>query len=219
MYEPFWDLSLPLSKEGRGGGFSWLGLKGSPSSIQDCLTAFTADERLEGEEAFHCEACKEKTPATKHLRVHRFPEVLVLHIKRFKHKGNSTDKLTTSVTFPLRDLSLRQFASPECPARPEELRYELFAVSNHYGNLSGGHYTAMCRVPQPDGEGEDWYSFNDESVVRVSPSQVVSQYAYVLWYVRSRKSAVAAHAAGRSHHHRRTSSAASAGAAAAVAGN
>ena len=30
----------------------------------------------------------------------------------------------------------------------------------------------MCRVPQPDGDGEDWYSFNDESVVRVSPSQV-----------------------------------------------
>lgn len=52
-------------------------------------------------------------------------------------QGNSTDKLTTSVTFPLRDLSLHQFASPECPARPEELRYELFAVSNHYGNLSG----------------------------------------------------------------------------------
>lgn len=41
---------------------------------------------LQGEEAFHCETCKEKTPATKHLRVHRFPEVLVLHIKRFKHK-------------------------------------------------------------------------------------------------------------------------------------
>lgn len=47
--------------------------------------------------------------------------------------------------------------------------------------------------------------------------QVVSQYAYVLWYVRSRKSSIAAAAAGRSHHHGRTSSAASSGAAAAVA--
>lgn len=58
------------------------------------------------------------------------------------------------------------------------------------------------------------------AVLRVlSPQllQVVSQYAYVLWYVRSRKSSIAAAAAGRSHHHRRTSSAASAGAAAAVA--
>lgn len=61
-------------------------------------------------------------------------------------QGNSTDKLTTSVTFPLRDLSLHQFASPECPARPGELRYELFAVSNHYGNLSGALRCAVVML-------------------------------------------------------------------------
>lgn len=52
---------------------------------------------------------------------------------------------------------------------------------------------------------------------RSTAAQVVSQFAYILFYVRSRKSSAAAAAAGRSHHHRRTSSAASAGAAAAVA--
>lgn len=132
--------SLPLAKEGKSGSFSWLGLKGTPASIQDCLAAFTADEKLEvggrvprcktvacwlcrcmhsysqqcqgsstalpsevhilithpplhacvpalqGAEAFHCERCGDRTPATKHLRVHRFPEVLVLQIKRFKYK-------------------------------------------------------------------------------------------------------------------------------------
>ncbi len=44
---------------------------------------------FQGEEAFHCETCKEKTAATKHLRLHRFPDVLVLHIKRFKHKART----------------------------------------------------------------------------------------------------------------------------------
>ena len=43
----------------------------------------------QGEEAFHCEQCKDKTSATKHLRIHRFPDVLVLHIKRFKYKVGS----------------------------------------------------------------------------------------------------------------------------------
>lgn len=43
---------------------------------------------LQGVEAFHCERCGEKTPATKHLRIHRFPEVLVLQIKRFKYKAS-----------------------------------------------------------------------------------------------------------------------------------
>ena len=30
--------------------------------------------------------------------------------------------------------------------------YELFAVSNHYGNLVGGHYTAFCKAPPPGGD-------------------------------------------------------------------
>jgi hypothetical protein len=52
-------------------------------------------------------------------------------------QGASTDKLTANVAFPLKGLRLHQFASPECPAGPEECNYNLFAVSNHYGNLSG----------------------------------------------------------------------------------
>ncbi len=48
-----------------------------------CLPAWTG---LQGAEAFYCEKCKDKTAATKQLRLHRFPEVLVLHIKRFKYK-------------------------------------------------------------------------------------------------------------------------------------
>lgn len=61
------------------------GLTSASAAPHPAVFAFIFHE-LQGEEAFHCEACKEKTPATKHLRVHRFPEVLVLHIKRFKHK-------------------------------------------------------------------------------------------------------------------------------------
>ena len=40
------------------------------------------------------------------------------------------------------------------------------------GAAAGGHYTAMCRVPQAGGSQDDaWYSFNDENVSRVNPSQ------------------------------------------------
>ena len=50
----------------------------------------------QGDEAFHCERCHLRTPATKHLRVHRFPEVLLLHIKRmrFKHKVRGRGRTT-----------------------------------------------------------------------------------------------------------------------------
>eukprot|EP00887_Chlorella_sp_A99_P006654 scaffold3.g6654.t1 len=179
QYEPFWNLSLPLAREGRApGGLGWLGLRGPPATLADCLQLFTADERLEGVEAFHCEACCDKTPATKRLRLHRLPDTLVLHIKRFKLKGTSMDKLTASVAFPLSGLRLAAFASPESGLGEDDCVYDLYAVSNHYGNLSGGHYTAMCRVADPGGD-DAWFSFNDEAV-----SRVVSEYAYILFYAR-----------------------------------
>ena len=46
-YEPFWDLSLPIVKEGKGGLGAWLSGKSIPTTIQDCLQAFTADEVLQ----------------------------------------------------------------------------------------------------------------------------------------------------------------------------
>lgn len=62
----------------------------------------------------------------------------------------------------------------------DEPIYELYAVSNHYGSLSGGHYTAYAK------NKERWFSFNDSSVSSVSESQVTSRSsgAYILFYRR-----------------------------------
>lgn len=40
----------------------------------------------------------------------------------------------------------------------EEPIYELYAVSNHYGGLGGGHYTAYGK------NNGRWFEFNDSSV-------------------------------------------------------
>lgn len=46
-YEPFWDLSLPIVKDGKGGLGTWLSGKSIPTTIQGCLQAFTSDELLQ----------------------------------------------------------------------------------------------------------------------------------------------------------------------------
>ena len=56
----------------------------------------------QGEESFSCEVCKERTTATKRMRVHRLPRCLLLHIKRFRYNGVSREKLSSSVTYPLK---------------------------------------------------------------------------------------------------------------------
>ena len=59
--------------------------------------------------------------------------------------------------------------------------YDLYAVSNHYGSLAFGHYTAYCKN-QVTGL---WYDFNDSSVSELNgPDEVATGAAYVLYYQR-----------------------------------
>lgn len=56
----------------------------------------------QGGEAFSCEVCQERTTAVKRMRVHRLPRCLLLHIKRFRYNGLSREKLSATVTYPLK---------------------------------------------------------------------------------------------------------------------
>ncbi len=59
--------------------------------------------------------------------------------------------------------------------------YDLYAVSNHYGSLNGGHYTAFGFNSLLN----KWYEFNDSSVSTVSSiDDVVTSGAYLLLYRR-----------------------------------
>ena len=78
--------------------------------------------------------------------------------------------------FPLTGLDLRPYIQDNSSIKP--ILYDLYAVSNHYGSLHGGHYTASCL----NALSNKWYEFNDSSVGGVSGSEVVSSSAYLLFY-------------------------------------
>ncbi|OWK16726.1 USP15, partial [Cervus elaphus hippelaphus] len=104
-------------------------------------------------------------------------DVLVVHLKRFSYSRYMRDKLDTLVDFPINDLDMSEFLiNPN--AGP--CRYNLIAVSNHYGGMGGGHYTAFAKN-KDDGK---WYYFDDSSVSTASEDQIVSKAAYVLFYQR-----------------------------------
>ena len=62
----------------------------------------------------------------------------------------------------------------------EENLYDLYAVCNHLGNMSGGHYTAFCKNPV-DGQ---WNVFDDTYVEQISEEGVTTRAAYLLFYAR-----------------------------------
>ena len=61
---------------------------------------------------------------------------------------------------------------------PGSFAYSLYAVCNHMGGASGGHYTAHVR---PHG-GDAWYEFNDTLVRRMDPQRIITPHAYCLFY-------------------------------------
>lgn len=56
--------------------------------------------------------------------------------------------------------------------------YDLFGVSNHFGGVGGGHYTAFAK----NSLNNKWYSFNDSSCGETNTSRIVSDAAYNLFY-------------------------------------
>uniref|UniRef100_A0A7N8X269 Ubiquitin carboxyl-terminal hydrolase n=1 Tax=Mastacembelus armatus TaxID=205130 RepID=A0A7N8X269_9TELE len=134
--------------------------------LKDCIELFTTKEKLGAEDPWYCPNCKQHQQATKKLDLWSLPPVLVVHLKRFSYSRYMRDKLDSLVDFPLRDLDMSEFLiNPN--AGP--CRYDLIAVSNHYGGMGGGHYTAYAKN-KDDGK---WYNFDDSSVSPANEDQIV----------------------------------------------
>ena len=92
----------------------------------------------------YCPQCKERRQASKKLDLWRLPEVLVIHLKRFSYSRSLKHKLETFVNFPIRDFDLTNYVANK--SSPRRLLYELYALTNHYGGMGSGHYTAHIKV-------------------------------------------------------------------------
>lgn len=155
-FEPIMDLSLELT--GR--------------SLRTCLDRFTAGEKLSH---YTCSACKQTGTVTKRLMVEKLPPVLQIQLKRFKHTvDGAAQKLESPIEFPFQ-LDVTPYTTNP-GGRP--LLYELYGVICHQGSLDTGHYT--CMMKHSSGA---WYHFNDDMVTKVSPKNVVSLNAYLLFYI------------------------------------
>uniref|UniRef100_A0A8C6VD41 ubiquitinyl hydrolase 1 n=1 Tax=Naja naja TaxID=35670 RepID=A0A8C6VD41_NAJNA len=156
-------------------------------TLEQCLNLFTKPEVLAPEEAWYCPKCKQHREASKQLMLWRLPNILIIQLKRFSFRSFIwRDKINDMVDFPVRSLDLSKF----CIGQKDEQQlpmYDLYAVINHYGGMIGGHYTAYARLPSDKNSQRSdvgWRLFDDSTVTTVDESQVVTRYAYVLFYRR-----------------------------------
>ncbi|KAF8379919.1 hypothetical protein HHK36_027384 [Tetracentron sinense] len=146
-------------------------------SLFSCLESFLKEEPLGPEDMWYCPSCKQHRQASKKLDLWRLPEILVVHLKRFSYSRYLKNKLDTFVNFPIRNLDLRKYVKSKGDA-PHSHVYELYAISNHYGGLGGGHYSAYAKLI----EENRWYHFDDSHVSPVSEEEIRTSAAYLLFY-------------------------------------
>ncbi|KAJ8984027.1 hypothetical protein NQ317_012251 [Molorchus minor] len=161
-FDPFWDLSLPIPQ------------RTGQMRLLQCLDCFTREETLDGDEKPTCSKCKERRKCTKSLSIHKFPKILVIHLKRFSPTERFRGKLNVTIDFPIEGLDMSNYAADNITP----CRYNLYAISNHSGTTYSGHYTAYCRHPYAG----TWHEYNDSRVTSISSRSLVSGEAYVLFY-------------------------------------
>lgn len=107
--------------------------------------------QLAPDDAWRCPHCRIPQQGTVQLRLWTLPDILIIHLKRFRQVAQHRHKLSTLVRFPLRGLDMAPHLAPgggrwQHPLRPPrscppDALYDLYAVCNHHGSMQGGHYT------------------------------------------------------------------------------
>ena len=140
------------------------------TSIYDCLDLFTEKEIVEN---IYCENCASKTDFYKILKIERIPKYLIISLKRFKYTIMYKEKINSPIKFPLNIINLNKYLLEN--SNESSKIYNLFAVVNHTGTLSIGHYNSIIKLD------DTWINFNDS---KVSPftNAFNTQEAYILIY-------------------------------------
>ncbi|CAO2598034.1 Ubiquitin carboxyl-terminal hydrolase 20 [Lemmus lemmus] len=153
-------------------------------TLEDCLAAFFAADELKGDNMYSCERCKKLRNGVKYCKVLCLPEILCVHLKRFRHEVMYSFKVSSHVSFPLEGLDLRPFLAKECTS--QVTTYDLLSVICHHGTAGSGHYIAYCQ----NVINGQWYEFDDQCVTEVHETVVQNVEAYVLFYRKSSEEAM-----------------------------
>ncbi|BAT93233.1 hypothetical protein LR48_Vigan05g025000 [Vigna angularis] len=162
-YENIMDLTLEI--------LGWV------ESLEDALTQFTSPEDLDGENMYRCGRCTAYVRARKQLSIHEAPNILTIVLKRFQE--GRYGKINKCITFPeMLDMIPFMTGTGDIPPL-----YMLYAVVVHLDTLNAsfsGHYVSYVKDLQGN-----WFRIDDTEVQPVLINQVMSEGAYILFYMRS----------------------------------
>jgi ubiquitin C-terminal hydrolase len=157
--------------------------------LSQCFEHYTKQEKVE----VVCERCNSADHITMQVHIWRVPDILIVTMKRFALVGNQLEKITSLVDFPMFALDISEWVKSSegntgmtLSSNALNSAYDLYAVVNHLGAMTSGHYSAYCSNSD-DSRHNRWLSYDDDHVMEVTgdvPKMIVSRNAYLLFYKR-----------------------------------
>ena len=120
-------------------------------NIEDLLAMYQDVAPLDGDVPCSIPSCGRFGTQNKEERIHSWPQVLVLHLKRWDF-----DRSTQSATKVNREISYETVLPIS-----QNYMYHLVGVVVHAGQAGGGHYTAYVRSP-----ANMWFYYDDAHAPR-----------------------------------------------------
>jgi uncharacterized UBP type Zn finger protein len=143
--------------------------------LSDCLKLFCEEELLNSDNLRYCNKCKKHQKAKKQIRLYKLPIYLIIQLKKFKNNlgffSSSNEKKEVYIKYPINDLDLSDYIEN---IEEKNEKYDLYAVIQHHGQITQGHYTAICKI------NDKWYLFNDSKYYLID--NPVRKDAYLLFY-------------------------------------
>ena len=91
---------------------------------------------------------------------------------------SSGEKISDFIDFPINGVDMRQFVG-SLKDEVDPVMYDLYGISNHFGGVGGGHYTAYSYNKVLD----KWFEYDDSHVTEIrNLDEIKTKAAYVLFF-------------------------------------
>ena len=142
-------------------------------SLYCCLTEYMKKYRLDSENTWQCDACKNHVRPFKQTRLWKTSDVIFILLKRYNQNQKIDKYLEYPLTLDLKDYNINY-------SKNKSNKYSLNGMAIHSGGLGGGHYYAVCKNYLDD----HWYEYNDSHVSRVTDDKLMKYSPYLFVYRR-----------------------------------
>lgn len=149
-------------------------------SVQNLLDYYCQPEKLDGDNQYACDECKNLSDGERYIHIITAPKNLILTLKHFKYDQNYHTRAKLMHKIHLDETISLNLVEPETE-KNYVVKYVLYAAVVHSGtSMDSGHYYTYAA------DHHRWYKFNDNYVTESSIKELHNLSSpntpYILFY-------------------------------------